>query len=138
MVRRYLADTLAMVVFSTVCGAFIEIVIAGLSIGQSMRIRIAAIFVILFAGRPYGVYRDWLFKVAGGAEPGELRSGVLDTFANFSFQISLYLVLLFINGATLAQALKAASSIVVFLIISGRPYGLFLNYCRRLFGVSES
>ena len=89
--KRYLADTFAMIVFSTVCGAFIEIVIAGLSIDQSMRIRIAAIPIILFAGRPYGLYRDWLFKLLGGNgnEVGELKSTVIDTFANFSFQITL-------------------------------------------------
>lgn len=138
--KRYLADTFAMIVFSTVCGAFIEIVIAGLSIDQSMRIRIAAIPIILFAGRPYGLYRDWLFKLLGGNgnKVGELKSTVIDTFANFSFQITLYLILLFINGATIEQALKAGGSIVVFLIISGRPYGIFLNGCRKLFGVNSN
>ncbi|WP_416350949.1 L-alanine exporter AlaE [Rivularia sp. UHCC 0363] len=50
--RRYLADTRAMIIFSIVCGAFIEIVIAGLSFDQSMRIRLSAIPVILFAGDP--------------------------------------------------------------------------------------
>ncbi|MGB3296339.1 MAG: L-alanine exporter AlaE [Phormidesmis sp.] len=133
--RRYLADTLAMIVFSTVCGAFIEIVIAGLSFDQLMRIRLSAIPIILFAGRLYGIYRDWLLKLAGGEIPRELEAIVIDTFANFSFQISLYLFLLFLNGATLEQALKACLAIVLFLLISGRPYGIFLAYCRRLFGL---
>ena len=136
--KRYLADTFAMIVFSTVCGAFIEIVIAGLSVGQSMRIRIAAIPIILFAGRAYGLYRDWLFRLLGGNQPRELKSVVIDTFANFSFQITLYLILLFINGATMEQTLKAGGSIVIFLIISGRPYGIFLNGCRKLFGVNAN
>ena len=51
IVRRYVADTLAMVVFSTVLGAFLEIMVAGLSIRQSMGVRLSAIPVILFAGR---------------------------------------------------------------------------------------
>ncbi len=136
--KRYFVDTFAMILFSTVCGAFIEIVIAGLSISQSMRIRIAAIPVILFFGRLYGLYRDWLFRLLGGIEVGELKSAVIDTFANLSFQIVLYLILLFLNGATIEQALKAGGSIMVFLIISGRPYGIFLNGCRRLFGVNPN
>lgn len=127
-----------MIVFSTVCGAFIEIVIAGLSIGQSMGIRIAAIPVILFAGRPYGLYRDWLFRLLDGYEAGEFKAAVIDTFANFSFQITLYLILLYINSATIEQALKAGGSIVIFLIISGRPYGIFLNGCRKLFDVDSN
>lgn len=136
--KRYFVDTFAMIIFSTVCGAFIEIVIAGLSISQSMRIRIAAIPVILFFGGPYGLYRDWLFRLLGGIEVRELKSAVIDTFANLSFQIVLYLILLFLNGATMEQALKAGGSIMVFLIVSGRPYGIFLNGCRRLFGVNPN
>lgn len=136
--RGYLVDTLAMIIFSTVCGAFIEIVIAGLPFDQSVRIRLSAIPVILFAGRPYGIYRDWLFKFAGGETSGKLKATVIDTFANFSFQISLYLVLLFLNGATLEQAIKASLAITLFLLISGRPYGIFLAYCRRSFGLAES
>jgi L-alanine exporter len=133
--RRYLADTFAMVVFSTVCGAFIEIVIAGLSLDQSMKIRLSAIPIILFAGRPYGVYRDWLFKLAGGDNSGGLKSAIIDTFANFTFQIVLYLALLFLNGVTPMQALKASLATILFLLISGRPYGIFLVYCRALFGL---
>tara|TARA_R110000850_G_scaffold163906_1_gene288634 strand:+ start:332 stop:577 length:246 start_codon:yes stop_codon:yes gene_type:complete len=73
-----------------------------------------------------------------GHEAGELKSAVIDIFANFSFQITLYLVLLYINSATIEQALKAGGSIVIFLIISGRPYGIFLNGCRKLFGVDSN
>jgi len=137
-VKRYLADTFAMIAFSTICGAFIEIVIAGLSVSQSLRIRIAAIPIILLAGRPYGLYRDWLFRLLDGNEPGELKAAVIDTFANFSFQLALYSILLFVNGATMDQALKAGGAIVIFLIISGRPYGIFLSGCRKLFGVNTN
>ncbi|WP_097459924.1 L-alanine exporter AlaE [Mangrovitalea sediminis] len=136
--KRYLADTFAMIVFSTVCGAFIEIVIAGLSVSQSMRIRVAAIPIILFAGRPYGLYRDWLFRLLSRDKNGNFKAAIIDTFANFSFQLTLYLILLFINDATIEQALKAGGAIVIFLIISGRPYGIFLSGCRKLFGVNPN
>lgn len=136
--RRYLADTIAMVVFSTVCGAFIEVIIAGLSFDQSMRIRLAAIPIILFAGRPYGIYRDWLLKLLSDENSGQLKVAIIDTFANLTFQMTLYLILLFLNGATILQAVKAGVSILLFLVISGRPYGIFLIYCRKMFGVSDN
>jgi hypothetical protein len=35
-VRRYAADTLAMIAFSTAVGLFVEVVLAGLSLSQSL------------------------------------------------------------------------------------------------------
>lgn len=132
--RRYLADTLAQIVFSTIVGAFVEIFLAGLSLGQSAGVRLAAIPVIVFIGRPYGIYRDWLFGLAAG-NSSQLKAAAVDTFANVTFQIPIYCALLAFNGATVPQIVSAASSIVVISALSGRPYGLFLVWCRTLFGV---
>ncbi|CAM5306763.1 L-alanine exporter AlaE [Mycolicibacterium aubagnense] len=100
--RRYLADTIAQIVFSTIVGAFVEIVVAGLTPWQSAGVRLAAIPVILFIGRPYGIYRDWLFRLTG-AHSSQLGAIGVDTVANVSFQIPVYRVLLAINGATASQ-----------------------------------
>lgn len=134
--RRYFADTFAMVIFSTACGAFVEIVIARLTFEQSMRVRLAAIPVMLLGARPYGIYRDWLFRCFGGTSVGQRKALIIDTIANVTFQIPLYIGLLALNGASLHQILTAVSSIVVIVTLSGRPYGLFLVFCRILFGVS--
>lgn len=133
--RRYLADTLAMVVFSTACGAFLEIVVAGLSVRQSIGVRLSAIPVILFAGRPYGLYRDWLFRRLGDSRGRNLRSSLLDTFANTSYQAALYAGILALNGVEPAKMLKAMLSVIAVGLMSGRPYGLFLLWVRKLFGV---
>ncbi|WP_379068995.1 L-alanine exporter AlaE [Mesorhizobium sp. UC22_110] len=130
--RRYLADTVAQIVFSTIVGAFVEIVVAGLTPWQSAGVRLAATPVILFIGRPYGIYRDWLFRLTG-AHSSQLGAIGVDTVANVSFQIPVYCVLLAINGATASQIVSAAGSIVVISALCGRPYGLFLQWCRKLF-----
>jgi hypothetical protein len=136
--RRYLADTFAMVIFSTIVGAFVEVVVAGLTLEQSARIRLAAVPVMLLAGRPYGVYRDWLFRVLGKMNSGPFKAAVLDTFANVTFQVPVYSCLLALNGASVSQILTAVSSIILIIILSGRPYGLFLVWFRRLFDVPTS
>lgn len=137
-VRRYLADTFAMVVFSIAIGAFVELVITGLTIEQTIKIRAAAIPVSLLVGRPYGAYRDWVFRRLGSAETTTLQKILLDTFINLTFQIPLYALILALNGATLLQILTAVSSILVIVGLSGRPYGIFLNGCRRLFRVPNT
>lgn len=133
--RRCLADTFAMVIFSTIVGVFVEVVVAGLALEQSARIRLSAIPVMLLAGRPYGMYRDWLFRLLGNKSPGPFKAAVLDTFANVTFQVPVYSCLLALNGATVGQILTAVGSIILIIVLSGRPYGLFLVWIRRLFGV---
>jgi L-alanine exporter len=136
-VRRYLADTFAMVVFSIAIGAFVELVITGLTLEQTIKIRATAIPVSLLIGRPYGMYRDWVFRQLGSAEKTLLQKILLDTLINLTFQMPLYALILALNGATFMQILTAASSILVIVGLSGRPYGIFLGACRRLFKVSE-
>ena len=133
--RQYLADTFAMIIFSTICGMFVELVVARLTLQQSIGIRLAAIPIMLIAARPYGIYRDWLFKFMAGEKENQLKAIAIDTFANVTFQIPLYICLLTFNGATLGQVFAAVSSIIFIIIISGRPYGLFLVLIRKLFGV---
>ena len=133
--KRYFADTTAMLIFSTLLGAFVEILLSGLEPGQSLRIRLAAIPVMLITGRPYGIYRDFLFRRLGGQSASRLRSLLIDSAANATFQLPLYLALLAWGGASRRQALVAATSILIIASVSGRPYDIFLHYWRRLFGL---
>lgn len=127
-----------MVVFSIAIGAFVELVITGLTIEQTIKVRAAAIPVSLLVGRPYGIYRDWVFRQLGSAEKTLLQKTFLDIFINLTFQIPLYALILALNGATLLQILTAVSSILVIVGLSGRPYGIFLRGCRRLFKVPNT
>lgn len=138
VVRRLIADTTAMIIFSTLLGAFVEIIVTGLEPLQSLRIRLAAIPLMLISGRPYGIYRDWLFCRVRGARNPAIESILIDSFANATFQVPLYLGLLASGGATPNQMLVASVSILIMASVSGRPYGMFLNCCRRLLGVPRS
>jgi hypothetical protein len=131
--KLYLVDTFAMVVFSTLVGAFVEIVLAGLQPIQSFSIRLAAVPLILIIGRPYGLYRDKLFALFGDKPATQLRSLMIDSLANVTFQVPVYLALLSWGGASLQQMAIAATSIVIIAATSGRPYGVFLGLCRKLF-----
>ena len=135
--RRYIADTFALVMFSTVGGACVELFVAGLSVEQTVKTRIAAVPIMLAVGRPYGKYRDWLFRNFQVKDRDQFKATLLDTFANSTFQIPLYACLLALNGATFNQILSAVSSVIVLIMVSGRPYGLFLGWCRKLFRVSH-
>jgi len=135
--KRYVADAAALVIFSTTLGAFVEIIISGLSLEQSMKIRLSAVPISLLAGRPYGLYRDRLFRQLNGNRTRWMAAAV-DTFASVTFQVPLYLLLLWFAGAKPVQMATAVVSVLALNLVCGRPYGLFLIWCRRCFGVMEA
>jgi hypothetical protein len=137
-IRSMIADTLALVLFSTALGAFVEIVVSGLTVEQSMRVRIAAVPVSALAGRPYGLYRDWLFQRLKLLGAGRLRAAALDSVANLTFQVPLYVMLLWFSGAAPFQIVTAAGFVFAISLVSGRPYGLFLTWCRQVARVREA
>jgi len=127
-----IADITAMMIFSTALCMTIEIFIAGLTFFQSVQARIAAIPVNLITGRPYGWFRDRLFTFLGIDRTVPLKMIAGDTLAFVIFQAPLYVVVLLFAGATWSQI--AVSSVFMSLIFSlaGRPYGIFLDFCRGL------
>ncbi len=134
--RRYTADTLALLVFSTVGALFTEIVIAGLSPGQSAHARLTAIPVILATARPYGLYRDRLMRgLRAGDAATRLRRTAADTLAFLSFQLPIYWTILALAGASLRQIAVSSVAATALILVSGRPYGILLDLCRRLMRV---
>jgi len=135
--RRIAADVFAMVVFSTVLGTAIEIGVVGLTLFQSLQARSMAIPLNIVSGRPYGIFRDWLIRQLGLTPENRVGFALGDITAFVLFQIPLYAIVLFVSGATASQVGVACLSMSLLFAASGRPYGLFLDACRRLFGVAE-
>lgn len=127
-----LADIAAMIVFSTSLCMAIEIFVAGLSFVQSLMARAAAVPVNLVTGRPYGWFRDRLFLALGidGTDRWKLVFG--DTLAFVVFQVPLYVVVLLSAGATWKQIAVSSLSMSLVFSLAGRPYGIFLDFCRRI------
>ena len=109
----------------------IEIFIAGMTPFQSLQARLAAIPVNLLTGRPYGCFRDRLFAFFSIDAAKPIRAFFGDTLAFVIFQVPLYVIVLLTAGATWRQI--ALSSFFMSLIFSlvGRPYGIFLDFCRK-------
>lgn len=126
------ADIIAMTIFSFVLCLFIEVFIAGLSILQSLQARAAAIPVNLLTGRPYGCFRDWLFRRLRIERKTPLRAVIGDTLAFVVFQVPLYVLVLLFAGATWKQIFISSLFMTTIFSLAGRPYGLFLDLCRGL------
>ncbi len=127
-----ISDIAAMILFSTALCMIIEIFVAGLSFFQSVGARIAAIPVNLITGRPYGWFRDTLFLTLGIDRSSPVKLFLGDTLAFVVFQVPLYVLVLLFAGATWKQIAVTSFSASLVFSLTGRPYGIFLDFCRRI------
>jgi len=132
--KAFLVDTLATVVFFTVVAAIAELVVVGLEPSQVLVARLFMVPVMVATGRPYGMWRDWVF---GRLRPqSRMAKVVVDTMSFISFQMPVYMVSLAIVGATAAEMLAAAAAAIVGMMLASRPFGIFLEMVRKRAGVS--
>lgn len=132
--RSFMADTLALLMFFTVTGIINERFVAGMSWQQVLDARLIGAALMVFCGRPYGLWRDWIMRFAG---PRRLSQLAWDSFALLSFQVPVYAALLAMAGADGEAVLRGSLGVSVIMLALGRPYGAFLNAVRRAFGLTE-
>lgn len=134
--RHAVADTFAMVVYCSVVNMLIEIFLSGMTFEQSLSSRLVAIPVNIIIAWPYGLYRDAIMRYARRINPKSGMRTLADVVAYVTFQSPVYVAILLTVGADWHQIVAAVSSNAVLSMLMGALYGYFLDYCRRLFGVS--
>jgi hypothetical protein len=134
--RKAIIDTLATVVFFTIVAAATELFIAQMEPIQVLHTRLTMIPLMILTGRPYGMWRDWIFAKI---EPSSHWSKTLtDGLAFLSFQLPVYALVLLIVGADCSEILVLLSTTTLLMFAVSRPFGLFLETCRRLTGVNTA
>lgn len=134
--RKAIIDTLATVVFFTIVAAATELFIAQMEPIQVLHTRLTMIPLMILTGRPYGMWRDWIFAKI---EPSSHWSKTLtDGLAFLSFQLPVYALVLLIVGADYSEILVLLSTTTLLMFAVSRPFGLFLETCRRLTGVNTA
>ena len=58
-----------------------------------------------------------------------------DSVALLSFQVPLYAAIIASSGASAGGLVRGTLGAAVMMLLLGRPYGVFLNWIRRLFGL---
>ncbi|PRY21220.1 L-alanine exporter [Aliiruegeria haliotis] len=137
--RRILADTVAMITFTTFFGACSELFIVGMTPLQVLATRAGAIPANLVTSRPYGLYRDAVMRFSGALGmrgiPGRLARFCVDTLAFASFKMPVYVVLLRMAGASWSEVGVAVVSAIVLTMALGRVFGMYLDLVRTVMGV---
>jgi hypothetical protein len=130
--RAFLADTTALVLFFTATGILNERFISGMEWNEVLQARLLGAALMIPVGRPYGMWRDMLMRRAG---PGRWSQIFWDSMALMSFQVPIYAAIIAISGASGRGLWMGILGAACIMLVSGRPYGAFLNWIRRLYGL---
>lgn len=133
--RLLIIDTIATIIFFTVVATFTELVIAGMEPREVLTTRLIMIPMMVLTGRPYSAWRDWTFQKT--KPKNAVMRIVVDVIAFMSFQLPVYAVTLVVAGADTTEIFTVLGSAMVFMVILSRPFGLFLEFARRLAGVAK-
>ena len=128
----FFADTLALVLFFTTTGIINERVIAGMTWEQVFHARLLGAVLMVPVARPYGIWRDWVMT---RASENRLSTLLWDSVALVTFQVPLYAAIIAFSGASGQGLLRGTLGAALMMLCLGRPYGMFLNGVRRLFGL---
>jgi hypothetical protein len=103
-----------------------------------LKVRLGAAVVNIVSGPAYGKFRElWakLFKTERYSS--ELKKSVVETVGSTVYSVATYSALLSASGASLETILKGTPFVVGMSLVSGRPYGIYSDYVRGLFGVKS-
>ncbi len=129
--RAFVADTTALILFFTTTGLINERYLAGLTWQQVLHARLLGAVLMVPVGRPYGIWRDWIMDHARSSKVPRL---LWDSFALVSFQVPIYAAIIAASGASGRGLVQGILGATVIMLALGRPYGVFLNWIRMLFG----
>jgi hypothetical protein len=60
--RRFIVDTIAIIIFFTSIAALTELFVAGMTPSEVLKTCLIMIPMMVITGPPYGVWRDWFFN----------------------------------------------------------------------------
>ncbi|MBS3079687.1 L-alanine exporter AlaE [Candidatus Pacearchaeota archaeon] len=133
---KYAIDTFAMVSFSTPIGMANEILVAGMSVNDSIKVRIMSAIGCFVTARPYGKFRNFVFRKCGVDDTtGFVKKTTVDTLASAIFQTPLYTGILIASGADTRQTIVGATSMMLVAGLTGRPYGAYRDFCMKRCGI---
>ncbi|WP_444920841.1 L-alanine exporter AlaE [Microbulbifer sp. CnH-101-G] len=126
----FLLDIFAMNSFSWAVAIPIELVLAGMSWSEHLKVRLMALVFNTLIARPFSVYRNWVVNRFGGGGP--INAYLVDTFVFVSFQFPLYMGNMHLGGASWDEIATASITFMLIAGALGGPYGIYLDWLRRV------
>lgn len=132
-IKKFLVDIFALNSFLILITIPNELLIAKLTLSQWVHVRTIGIFVNTLTAIPYSIFREKIFKLTNTNETKSSwkRKYAIDTVTFSIFQLPLYCTMLYFVGSTLNQIIIASIPVIIFSSLTGRPYGIYLEWLRK-------
>jgi hypothetical protein len=135
MSKRFLVDILSLNLF-IICTAFIvEVVVSGIPFDIFWKGRLIMIIPNIITVEPYSRTRTWLGAGLHWIKSKHLKQLVRDTLVFVLYRVPLVFIVLTLLGASVEKVVSACIVATVVSGFTGRPYGIFLDWMRKLFAV---
>ena len=123
---------LALNLFVLFTGFIIEVLISGISWNIFWKGRLIMIIPNIVTVEPYNWTRVWIGKRLGVWKSVMLHNALRDTLVFILYRVPLIFIVLTLLGAPLKNILFSCAIAALTSGFSGRPYGIFLDWCRKI------
>lgn len=135
-IKRFLVDILALNIFIIFTAFFVEVVFSGISWDVFWYGRLIMIIPNIITVEPYNMTRIWIGGKLGIWKSDRLHQIIRDTIVFILYRVPLIFIVLTLLGAPVHKVLTACMVAVLISGFTGRPYGIFLDWMRKVFGVN--
>ncbi len=132
---KFCLETFTMNTFSYVVTAPIELIIAGMDFSEHIKIRAAAAVTNVLVGRPYGIWRDYIFGKFNITKKSRFAKKYIGDTLAFGAFLPVGWLNMVIGGAELDEMIRYSVTIMGIIGLLGRPYGVYLDFMRTQSGV---
>lgn len=133
---NWIVEAFTLNTFSYLVAAPNELLIAGMDFPEHLKIRGYGLITNTLLGRPYGMWRSWLFKKTNTTDKSYfLRRWAVDTVAFAIGQLPIYWTNMTLAGAELKEMIIASIPVTLIAGPLGIPYGWYLDKVRKSCGL---
>ncbi len=133
--KRFCVDMIALNLF-IICTAFIvEVIISGIDIIVFLKGRLIMITPNIVTVEPYNQLRIYLNNKLFEIKNQRMRLFLRDTITFLIFRVPLVFIVLFLLDVEYSKIISACIAATAISGFTGRPYGIFLDFMRKMFKV---
>lgn len=130
--KRFAVDMAALNIFIIGVAFVVEVVLSGISLHVFWQGRLLMVVPNIITVEPYNRTRQWIGKRLGVWQSPWLHQVVRDTLVFVLYRVPLVFIVLTVLGAPMHKVIAACVSATLVSGFTGRPYGIFLDWIRKV------
>lgn len=134
-IKKFFVDTIAMNIFIILVAFFVEVIFSGIPLSIFWKGRLVMIIPNTLTVVPYAKTRMFLEKKLNFIKNIKMKFICRDTIVFILYRVPLVFIVLYILGTPTKQIISACTISTLISGFTGRPYGIFLDWFRKIFKI---